>query len=187
MTVEAAEGICQSLGRVMHYNDEDEADGGEFMRVCVEIDITKPLSRGRRVRFGLSNEGWVSYRYERLPVARQETQRGDDSRASDKPFSPRSTQRTADVTPPTKPRDECITRMEIVDFQESSKIENSTSLAKILADNDKFQAHIKEIDIALNNNADSAVLTNNLDDDIECMNFEGADKETTDSRSGGPI
>ena len=60
-------------------------------------------------------------------------------------------------------------------------------MAKILADNDKFQAHIKEIDIALNNNADSAVLTNNLDDDIECRNFEGADKETTDSRSGGPI
>ena len=68
MTVEAAEGICQSFGRVMHCSDEDEADGGEFMRVRVERDITKPLSRGRRVRFGSSNEGWVSYRYERLPV-----------------------------------------------------------------------------------------------------------------------
>ena len=68
MTVAAAEGICQSLGRVIHCSDEDEADGGEFMRVRVELDITKPLSRGRRVRFGPSNEGWVSYRYERLPV-----------------------------------------------------------------------------------------------------------------------
>ena len=70
--------------------------------------------------------------------------------------------------PPMEPRDECITRMESADFQESSKTENSTSLAEILADNDKFQAHIKEIDIALNNNTDSAMLTNNHDDDIEC-------------------
>ena len=77
--------------------------------------------------------------------------------------------------------------MESADFQESSKTENPTSLAEILADNDKFQAHIKEIDIALNNNTDSTVLTNNLDDDIECRNFGGADKETTKSKSGGPI
>ena len=89
--------------------------------------------------------------------------------------------------PPTEPRDECIMRMESTDFQESSKTENPTSLAEILADNDKFQAHIKEIDIAFNNNTDSAVLTNNLDDDIECRNFRGADKETIDSKSGGPI
>ena len=89
--------------------------------------------------------------------------------------------------PPTEPRDECITRMESADFQESSKTENPTSLAEILADNDKFQAHIKEIDIALNNNNDSVVLTNNLDDDIECRNFGGADKELTDSKSDGPI
>ena len=77
--------------------------------------------------------------------------------------------------------------MESADFLESSKTENPTSLAEILADNDKFQAHIKEIDIALNNNTDSAMLTNNLDDDIECRNFEGADKETINSKSGGPI
>ena len=44
MTVAAAEGICQSLRRVMHCSDEDEANGGEFMRVRVEIDITKLLS-----------------------------------------------------------------------------------------------------------------------------------------------
>ena len=38
------------------------------MRVRVELDITKPLSRGRRVRFGPDSDGWVSFRYERLPV-----------------------------------------------------------------------------------------------------------------------
>ena len=34
---------------------------------------------------------------------------------------------------------------------------------------------------------DSAVLTNNLDDGIDCRNVEGADKETADNRGGGPI
>ena len=68
MTIEAAEGICQTLGRVIHCSDDDETDGGEFMRVRVELDITKLLSRGRRVRFGPDSEGWVSFRYERLPI-----------------------------------------------------------------------------------------------------------------------
>ena len=37
------------------------------MRVRVSIDITKPLSRGRK--FGKSNgeESWASFKYERLP------------------------------------------------------------------------------------------------------------------------
>ncbi|XP_075654881.1 uncharacterized protein LOC142625057 [Castanea sativa] len=57
MTIEAAEGICQSLGHVIYGSDEDETDGGEFMRVRIEVDIMKPLSRGRRVRFGPDSEG----------------------------------------------------------------------------------------------------------------------------------
>ena len=77
--------------------------------------------------------------------------------------------------------------MESADFQGSSKTKNPTRLAKILSDNDKFQAHIKEIDIALNNTSDSPTLTNNLDDDINCRNGEGADKDLTESKSGGPI
>ena len=68
MTIEAAEGICHPLGRISHCRDEEETDGGEFMRVRVELDITKPLSRGRRVRFGPDSDGWVLFRYERLPV-----------------------------------------------------------------------------------------------------------------------
>lgn len=47
--LEAAEGICRTLRHVIHCSDEDKIDGGEFMRVRVEIDIMKPLSRGRRV------------------------------------------------------------------------------------------------------------------------------------------
>ena len=47
MTTEAAEGICQRLGQVIHCSDKEETDGGEFMRVRVELDIMKPLSHGR--------------------------------------------------------------------------------------------------------------------------------------------
>ena len=68
MTIEAAKGICHPLGRISHCRDEEETDGGDFMRVRVELDITKPLSRGRQVRFGPDSDGWVSFRYERLPV-----------------------------------------------------------------------------------------------------------------------
>ena len=68
MTVDAAKGICQTLGRVIHCSDDEETDGGEFMRVRVELDITKPLNRGRRVRFGPDSDGWVLFQYERLPI-----------------------------------------------------------------------------------------------------------------------
>ena len=68
MTVDAAEGICQPLGCIIHCSDKEEIDGGEFMRVRVELDITKPPSRGRRVRFGPNSDGWVSFRYESLPI-----------------------------------------------------------------------------------------------------------------------
>ena len=61
MTLEAVEGICQPLRHIIHYSDEDETDGGEFMRMRVEIDIMKPLSRGRRVWFGPASDGWVSF------------------------------------------------------------------------------------------------------------------------------
>ena len=68
MTVDEAKGICQTLGRIIHYSDEEETDGGEFMRMRVKLDIKKPLSRGRRVRFGPDSDGWVSFRYKRLPI-----------------------------------------------------------------------------------------------------------------------
>jgi len=47
MIVDAVEGICQTLGRIIYCSDEEETDGGEFMRVRMELDITKPLNRGR--------------------------------------------------------------------------------------------------------------------------------------------
>uniref|UniRef100_A0A2N9IYG3 Zinc knuckle CX2CX4HX4C domain-containing protein n=1 Tax=Fagus sylvatica TaxID=28930 RepID=A0A2N9IYG3_FAGSY len=37
------------------------------MRIRVRVDITKPLCRGRRIGLTNGGEGWVSFRYERLP------------------------------------------------------------------------------------------------------------------------
>lgn len=54
-------------------------------------------------------------------------------------------------------------------------------------DNDKFQAHITEIDIALHNNSDSTILTNTFDDDINCKNEDYTNTKLTDRNSGGPI
>lgn len=34
----------------------------------MEIDVHKPLCKGRKVRFSQDREGWVSFCYERLPI-----------------------------------------------------------------------------------------------------------------------
>ena len=34
----------------------------------MEIDVHKPLCRGQTGRFSPNREGWVSFRYERLPI-----------------------------------------------------------------------------------------------------------------------
>ena len=47
--------------------DINEIDGGSFMRVRVIIDINKPLCRGRRFSSSQGEQGWVSFKYERLP------------------------------------------------------------------------------------------------------------------------
>ena len=41
--------------------------GGDFLRVHVEIDVSKPLCRGRKVALDDNNEQWISFKYEKLP------------------------------------------------------------------------------------------------------------------------
>ena len=41
--------------------------GGNFMRVRVEADITKPLCRGRKISWDEIRDGWAAFMYERLP------------------------------------------------------------------------------------------------------------------------
>ena len=68
MVMETAESLCKLVGRVIHSINRPETECGDFMRIRVEIDVHKPLCRGRRVHFCPDKEGWVSFRYERLPI-----------------------------------------------------------------------------------------------------------------------
>ncbi|XP_030970096.1 uncharacterized protein LOC115990400 [Quercus lobata] len=66
MNPKVAEGICSTVGTVVR-KSETEMNGGSFMRVRVNVDITRPLSRGRMVSVGQGREKWVSFKYERQP------------------------------------------------------------------------------------------------------------------------
>ena len=46
---------------------DEEVGGGRMMRVRVQVDISKPLCRGRKLGLANGEEKWVSFRYERLP------------------------------------------------------------------------------------------------------------------------
>ena len=48
--------------------DEGQQDKYNFMRIRVTIDLTKPLCRGRRITTAKGVDGWVSFRYESLPI-----------------------------------------------------------------------------------------------------------------------
>ena len=67
MNLKVAEGICSTMGTVVR-KPETEMHGGSFMRVRVNVDVTRPLSRGRMVSVGQGREKWVSFKYERLPT-----------------------------------------------------------------------------------------------------------------------
>ena len=62
-----AKELCEGAGLVCRGNDIIEMDGGSFMRVRVLIDINKPLNKGRRFFSSQGKQGWVSFKYERLP------------------------------------------------------------------------------------------------------------------------
>ncbi|XP_030970196.1 uncharacterized protein LOC115990508 [Quercus lobata] len=65
MNQKVAAGICSQVDTVIK-KPEAEGEGGSFMRVRVRVDITIPLSQGRRVS-GQGKEICVSFKYERLP------------------------------------------------------------------------------------------------------------------------
>lgn len=60
--------IGGSIGRVVEVDiDQGEMNGGEYMRVRVEIKVGKPLLRGKKMNMGMGNICWVRFAYERLP------------------------------------------------------------------------------------------------------------------------
>ena len=68
MNPEVATTLVSPMGKVEKLADgETSVDGGQAMRVRVNMDITKPLSRGRKVRLEQGRETWIALKYERLP------------------------------------------------------------------------------------------------------------------------
>ena len=62
------EAIGNTIGKVINVADpEDDGEGGEFLRVRISIDITKPLPRCRKLWSEGKQLGWVGIKYERLP------------------------------------------------------------------------------------------------------------------------
>ena len=68
MTPELGMSIGSSISKVVRMADSDENGTiGRSLRVWVSIDVSKPLSRGRKLWEKGEVIGWVSFRYERLP------------------------------------------------------------------------------------------------------------------------
>ncbi|KAF3964505.1 hypothetical protein CMV_011216 [Castanea mollissima] len=63
---EVAMELGEKLGVVRSANHTNEMIGGNFIRVRVEIDVSEPLCRGRRVVLNDKDEVWVSLKYEKL-------------------------------------------------------------------------------------------------------------------------
>uniref|UniRef100_A0A7N2MLH9 Zinc knuckle CX2CX4HX4C domain-containing protein n=1 Tax=Quercus lobata TaxID=97700 RepID=A0A7N2MLH9_QUELO len=67
MTREVAKDLCGNAGIVDKMIHLSKMVGWSFMRVQVVIDVSLPLCRGRLISFNKGEEGWVSFKYERLP------------------------------------------------------------------------------------------------------------------------
>nr|POE61761.1 hypothetical protein CFP56_75757 [Quercus suber] len=89
--------------------------------------------------------------------------------------------------PSTEHRTESNTRKESANIEDFLKTRDTANITEILIDNEKFQAHIKEIDMALNNGPNISKLTNISNDDIDCRTDEAADKALTDMNISGPV
>nr|XP_023898835.1 uncharacterized protein LOC112010714 [Quercus suber] len=67
MVPDTAIEIGETLGQVSVTKNAKEMVGGTFLCVRVEVDISKPLSRGRKVGITEDSEIWVAFKYEKLP------------------------------------------------------------------------------------------------------------------------
>ena len=68
LKVEVGELIGKTVGRVIQVADpEDDGAGSEFLRVRINIDISKPLLYCSKLCSEGKQVGWVGLKYERLP------------------------------------------------------------------------------------------------------------------------
>ena len=62
LTIEAILNIGETLGFVTIPKDSGQMKGGSFMKVRVEVDITKPLCRGRKISWDQDYKGWATFK-----------------------------------------------------------------------------------------------------------------------------
>ena len=68
VTQETGETIGSTLGTVVQVADpEDDGTGGEFLRVRIKLDISRPLPRCCKLWNAGKLVGWVGLKFERLP------------------------------------------------------------------------------------------------------------------------
>ena len=59
--------IGDTLGEVIKLDNVSGMIGGNFLRIRVAIDTSQPLCHGRSICFDDNIQGFVSFKYERLP------------------------------------------------------------------------------------------------------------------------
>lgn len=59
--------LCELVDEVDRTPEILEVEGGSFIRVRVRVDVNLPLCQGCMFSIEDSREGWVSFKYERLP------------------------------------------------------------------------------------------------------------------------
>ena len=67
MTLEAALKISNMIGEVSQPKEFKEVDGGNFLRLKVQLDLSLPLCRGHLISLENGKQIWANFKYERLP------------------------------------------------------------------------------------------------------------------------
>ena len=67
ITKKIAENLYETVGEVQKSIYAIDDEGGHFIRVCVSVDVTLPLCRGRLITMENGTKHWIRFKYERLP------------------------------------------------------------------------------------------------------------------------
>lgn len=68
LDIPMAKQIGKTIGVLSRHGREAKMIAGDFLRVRVEVDVSKPLCRGRKVILDSEEEERVAFRYEKLPI-----------------------------------------------------------------------------------------------------------------------
>ena len=67
LDISTAKQIGKTIGILSCHGQEAKMIIGDFLKVRVEVDVSKPLYRGKKVIMDDEEEVWVAFQYEKLP------------------------------------------------------------------------------------------------------------------------